>query len=101
MNLLIKNVYIITMNEKVGDIENGYILVEGNKISEIGKGSYLGRTEDYQIIDGKGFCAMPGLINCHTHTAMTLLRGYGEGLPLMRWLNEKSGLKKLLLKKNI
>lgn len=89
MNLLIKNVYIITMNEKVGDIENGYIIVEGNKISEIGRESYLGRTEDYQIIDGKGFCAMPGLINCHTHTAMTLLRGYGEGLPLMRWLNEK------------
>ncbi len=31
---------------------------------------------------------LPGLINCHGHTAMTLLRGLGGGLPLDRWLNE-------------
>ena len=89
MDLLITNVYIITMDEKVGDIEEGYILVKDNKISKIENGIYQGETENLQIIDGKGSCAMPGLINCHTHSAMTLLRGYGEGLPLMRWLNEK------------
>jgi len=31
----------------------------------------------------------PGLINAHTHAAMTLLRGVGDDLPLMRWLNER------------
>lgn len=31
---------------------------------------------------------MPGLVNCHGHTAMTLLRGAGSGLPLQRWLEE-------------
>lgn len=31
---------------------------------------------------------MPGLVNCHGHTAMTLLRGVGAGLPLQRWLEE-------------
>ena len=31
---------------------------------------------------------MPGLINCHGHTAMTLVRGLGSGLPLQRWLEE-------------
>lgn len=31
---------------------------------------------------------MPGLVNAHGHTAMTLLRGYGGGLPLKRWLEE-------------
>ena len=31
---------------------------------------------------------MPGLVNCHGHTAMTLLRGVGAGLPLKRWLEE-------------
>ena len=31
---------------------------------------------------------MPGLINCHGHTAMTLVRGLGGGLPLQRWLEE-------------
>ena len=31
---------------------------------------------------------MPGLVNCHGHTPMTLLRGLGSGLPLQRWLEE-------------
>ena len=31
---------------------------------------------------------MPGLVNAHTHAAMTLLRGLGDDLPLMRWLKE-------------
>lgn len=31
---------------------------------------------------------MPGLVNAHTHAAMTLLRGLGDDLPLMRWLHE-------------
>jgi 5-methylthioadenosine/S-adenosylhomocysteine deaminase len=31
---------------------------------------------------------MPGLVNCHGHTPMTLLRGLGGGLPLQRWLEE-------------
>ena len=31
---------------------------------------------------------LPGLVNCHGHTAMTLVRGVGGGLPLQRWLEE-------------
>ncbi|MGZ5494542.1 MAG: TRZ/ATZ family hydrolase, partial [Thermoanaerobaculia bacterium] len=31
----------------------------------------------------------PGLVNVHTHAAMTLLRGVGDDLPLMRWLTER------------
>lgn len=37
------------------------------------------------VIDG---ALLPGLVNCHCHSAMTLFRGTGEGLPLMRWLQE-------------
>ena len=36
-----------------------------------------------------GQVLMPGLVNLHTHAAMTLLRGYADDLPLMRWLNER------------
>jgi 5-methylthioadenosine/S-adenosylhomocysteine deaminase len=32
---------------------------------------------------------VPGLVNCHTHAAMALLRGVGDDLPLMRWLGER------------
>jgi 5-methylthioadenosine/S-adenosylhomocysteine deaminase len=35
-----------------------------------------------------GGLLMPGLVNAHSHSPMTLLRGQGEGLPLHRWLRE-------------
>ena len=35
-----------------------------------------------------GRLVLPGLVNCHGHTAMTLVRGLGGGLPLQRWLEE-------------
>lgn len=41
------------------------------------------------VIDGKGKLLIPGLYNTHCHAAMTIFRGYGEDLPLDRWLNEK------------
>lgn len=41
-----------------------------------------------ETIDGRGGVVLPGLVNCHTHAAMTLLRGYADDLPLMRWLTE-------------
>lgn len=40
-------------------------------------------------IDGAGKLVMPGLINIHTHAAMTLMRGYADDMPLMPWLSEK------------
>jgi 5-methylthioadenosine/S-adenosylhomocysteine deaminase len=41
------------------------------------------------VIDGKGKIALPGFINTHTHSAMTLLRGYADDLPLQEWLETK------------
>ncbi|MBI5331240.1 MAG: TRZ/ATZ family hydrolase [Betaproteobacteria bacterium] len=35
-----------------------------------------------------GHCLIPGLVNLHTHAAMTLLRGYADDLPLMTWLHD-------------
>ena len=32
---------------------------------------------------------MPGLVNLHTHAAMSLLRGFADDLPLMRWLTQR------------
>ena len=42
-----------------------------------------------EVYDGRGKVLIPGLVNNHTHAAMTLMRGYGEDLPLQRWLTEK------------
>lgn len=79
MSLLIKNVIL---EGKKRDI-----FVEGSKIKKIGPSLNLRAKEK---IDGKGKKAvLPGLINCHTHAAMVLFRGYGEGLPLKQWLEQK------------
>lgn len=42
-----------------------------------------------EAIDAGGMPLVPALVNGHTHAAMTLFRGYGGDLPLMRWLREK------------
>lgn len=89
MSILIENIMIVTMEQEQDVIEKGYILIKDNKIKEVNAGEYLGKEENLYKIDGKDHCAMPGLINAHTHAGMTIFRGYGEGLPLMRWLNEK------------
>jgi len=41
------------------------------------------------VIDARGDVLLPGLVNGHTHAAMTLFRGYGGDLPLMEWLEQK------------
>lgn len=41
------------------------------------------------VIDGSDRLAMPGMVNTHTHAAMTLLRGYGDDMLLQDWLSQK------------
>lgn len=63
-----------------------YVLTDNNLISYVG----LERPADYdRVIDGKGNLLIPGFYNSHCHAAMVMFRGYGEDLPLARWLNEK------------
>lgn len=49
-----------------------------------------GEGEGELLLDGKGQTALlPGFVNAHTHAAMSLLRGLGEELPLMDWLEKR------------
>ncbi|MBQ9785257.1 MAG: amidohydrolase [Clostridia bacterium] len=41
------------------------------------------------VIEGRGDLLIPAFYNAHCHAAMTLFRGYGEDLPLQRWLEER------------
>jgi 5-methylthioadenosine/S-adenosylhomocysteine deaminase len=42
-----------------------------------------------EVIDANGLLLSPPMVNGHTHAAMTLFRGFGDDLPLMKWLEEK------------
>lgn len=87
MTILIKNARVVTQNES-REIVNSDILIEDNRIAEIGK-NISERINADEVIDGNGKIAIPGLINTHTHIAMVLLRGYGEDLSLQDWLQKK------------
>ena len=69
----------------------GYVLVEDNRIAEIGFQKNLPTTRKYDLeIDLSNHLIMPGLINAHTHTPMTLFRGHVEGHTLFTlegWYN--------------
>ena len=73
----LENVYMLLPERKVG---YGDILVENGRIAEL---SLRDRPAA-----GARRVVLPGLVNCHGHTAMTLVRGLGGGLPLQRWLEE-------------
>lgn len=58
--------------------------VDGNKITHVAKEVERGEIE----VDASDCIVMPGCFNAHTHAAMTLMRGYAEGLPLKEWLRK-------------
>ena len=78
MNTLISNVTIVTMNEKMEVLFGAYLGVEEGKISYIGKSAPEEMPQT--IIDGTGMVLLPGLINCHTQLATTVLRSYLDDL---------------------
>jgi len=80
-DLVIRNGWVITMDAKDTHHASADIAVNNGKITEI-ESSIKGRGKTE--IDAKGNVILPGLIDAHMH--MTLLRGIGDDLPLMRWL---------------
>jgi 5-methylthioadenosine/S-adenosylhomocysteine deaminase len=80
--MLIKDVCLLVQGQL---LKGRDILIEGNRIARIGKD--LPREEDR--IEGHGKLAIPGLVNGHTHLAMTLMRGYADDMELMPWLQDK------------
>lgn len=53
-----------------------------------GIGERVGESAEFTL-DGNGGMIMPGLVNTHTHAAMTLLRGYADDMVLQEWLSQK------------
>jgi len=86
-DILIRNCVILPM---VGRevIREGVIATKNGKIIYVGKKSKALRVRAEKVVDGRGKVAIPGLVNCHTHLAMTLLRGIAEDQPLETWLKE-------------
>lgn len=84
--LIIKNGVVLTVNAKNEVIPDGGIVIEDDRIIDIGSMKQLQNYSVDQEIDAGGMVIMPGLINTHTHLAMTLFRGVADDVPGINWL---------------
>ena len=89
MDTLISHATVVTMDEQMRILPDAFVGIADGKIA------YLSRKAPEEqpktIVDGTGMVLMPGLINCHAHMPMTLLRGYADDCNLQEWLMDKVG----------
>ena len=87
MKLLLKNAGILAWKDgRFHWIPEGFLGIDGDAIDYVGAEKPEAAYDREKDMRGK--LLMPGLIDCHCHAAMTLLRGIGSDLPLERWLYE-------------
>lgn len=88
-DILIINGLVLTMNSREQKFDPGFVAIKDDRIISLGPMANLSSPDmSEKIIDVHGGIVMPGLINAHTHAAMTCFRGLADDLPLMTWLNE-------------
>jgi 5-methylthioadenosine/S-adenosylhomocysteine deaminase len=85
---LVTNAFVLTMDEAGTRFSDGAVAIVGSKIAAVGPAADFATWHIAQRIDARGGILMPGLVNTHTHAAMTLFRGMADDLPLMNWLND-------------
>jgi 5-methylthioadenosine/S-adenosylhomocysteine deaminase len=73
-----------------GLIKEGVLEAREGLITFVGAAAEAPAAEaGIERLDGRGLLLMPGLVNAHTHLAMTLFRGHADDMPLQPWLEEK------------
>ena len=77
MSLLIENGWVYGLGEQ------GWVLIDDNRITDVGRGQAPFGTER---IDASGKAVLPGFINAHTHLLQTFCRGLGDDKTLLEWL---------------
>jgi 5-methylthioadenosine/S-adenosylhomocysteine deaminase len=87
--IAISPVTAVTCNDNFDVIEDAAIHIEDGRITYLGASSIRPAFEADETIIGDDFVAIPGLINTHTHAAMTLLRGYADDMALEPWLQTR------------
>ncbi len=85
MKTVLAGCKLLLPGRTVGD---GDLTIEDGRIVRVRTDGAPADEPGAERIDLGGCLVMPGLVNCHGHTAMTLVRGLGGGLPLQRWLEE-------------
>ncbi|HDI00915.1 MAG TPA: amidohydrolase [Candidatus Bathyarchaeota archaeon] len=86
-DLAIKGCLLMPMDGRP-PIEGAWLAVREGRIVYAGKPKAGTSIRAELVLSGEGKAVLPGLVNCHTHAPMTLLRGLAEDVPLDVWLRE-------------
>lgn len=87
-DVLIRGGTIVTQDKERTCLESSAIAVRNGKIFAMGPDDVICAAHTAPVVHDLRHClVMPGLVNGHTHAAMTYLRGLADDLPLMEWLN--------------
>ena len=90
IDTLIHARWVVPVVPRAAVLEHHAIAIANGRIVDVvpsAEAAQRYRAADVQTLDTHA--VTPGLVNCHTHAAMALLRGVGDDLPLMRWLKER------------
>lgn len=83
---MIEGAHILTLDRNNTEIPDGYVLIKGDRVAEVGAGRWTGSREKVRVIQGRERLLMPGLVNAHTHSYANLVKGTTENLPLEPWM---------------
>ena len=87
---LIANATVVTVDDAGTVLPKADLLIEGSEIAGLWpSGERPAAVKAERRLEAEGMVVMPGMVNAHTHCAMTLLRGYADDMPLMPWLKER------------
>jgi 5-methylthioadenosine/S-adenosylhomocysteine deaminase len=92
VKLMLTGGTVLTMNPQRETISDGTVVIDGDKITEVGTTSALReKYRDYKVLDVTGKYVIPGLINTHTHLFQGLLKGLGDDRALVDWFRKATG----------
>jgi 5-methylthioadenosine/S-adenosylhomocysteine deaminase len=80
-DLIVTRARVITMNAAREVIDDGAVVIRGEKILAVGPAAIAAAYSAPRTIDARGGIVMPGMVNTHTHIPMTVFRGLGDDVP--------------------
>ncbi|QOS64009.1 8-oxoguanine deaminase [Rhodococcus qingshengii] len=83
--LVVAGAHVVTMDGDRSEYSDGYVVISGNKIVDVGAGT-LPEYPGAQVIDGSGCLITPGLVNTHHHLYQWITRGLAADSTLFEWL---------------
>lgn len=88
-DIVVHNGTVLTINHNFDVYSRGIVCIADGNLKRVeDKPSDEPLPEAHSVIDARGGIIMPGLVNTHTHAAMSLFRGLADDLPLLSWLND-------------